>query len=109
MTGLTSETRQRYNAFWANDAFERCCLYLTGWSDARGGPKPESIAQKWEDPEYRVCEALWRTKNTLCFADAFPSVFVNFGPGCLSAMLGGRYKWVESTVWFENEPVITDP
>jgi len=105
---MTTETKQRYNAFWAGDAYERCCLFLTGRSDARRGPRPESLKQKWEDPDYRVLKSLWDVENTLYFADAFPSVFVNYGPGCLSAMLGGGFNWGESTVWFNHEPVITD-
>jgi len=105
---MTNETKQRYNAFWAGDAHERCCLYLTGWSGARDGPKPADLVQQWEDPAYRTSKALWNAENTLYYADAFPSAFVNFGPGCLSAMIGGSYKWARSTVWFENEPVITD-
>ena len=105
---MTTETKQRYHAFWDGNAFERCCLYLTGRSGARGGPRPESLTRKWEDPEYRAREALWHAENTIYYADAFPAAFVNCGPGCLSAMLGGTYRWAESTVWFENEPVITD-
>jgi len=105
---MTSEIKQRYNAFWAGEAYERCCLYLTGWNGAQGGPKPADLIQKWEDAAYRTSEALWRAENTIYYADAFPSMFVNYGPGCLSAMLGGTYKWANSTVWFENEPVITD-
>jgi len=105
---MTSETKQRYHAFWDGGAFGRCCLYLTGWSGARGGPKPENLAQKWEDPDYRVREALWHAENTVYYAEAFPAAFVNCGPGCLSAMLGGTHRWAESTVWFENGPVITD-
>jgi len=105
---MNTETKQRYHAFWAGDAYGRCCLYLTGWNGARGGPQPGSLEQKWKDPDYRVLEALWRAENTIYYADAFPSAFVNYGPGCLSAMLGGAYKWAWNTVWFENEPVITD-
>ena len=104
---MTNETKQRYHAFWAGDAYERCCLYITGRAGARDGPKPADLAQKWEDPVYRTREALWRAENILYYADAFPSMFVHYGPGCLSAMIGGTYKWAESTVWFENEPVIT--
>ena len=103
---MTSETKQRYHAFWDGGVFGRCCLYLTGWSGARGGPRPASLAQKWEDPEYRAQEALWRAENAVYYAEAFHAAFVNFGPGCLSAMLGGTHRWAESTVWFENEPVI---
>jgi len=105
---MTSETKQRYHAFWDGSALGRCCLYLTGWPGARDGPKPENLVQKWEDPAYRAGEALWRAENTLYFAEGFPSAFVNYGPGCLSAMLGGTYKWAERTVWFENGPVIAD-
>jgi len=105
---MTNETKQRYHAFWAGDALGRCCLYLTGWSGARGGPRPADLAQKWEDPAFRARQALWHVENTLYYADAFPSVFVNYGPGCLSAMLGGTYNWRETTVWFNHAPVIAD-
>lgn len=106
---LSDETKKRYDAFWAGDAYERCCLYLTSPSGAGNSPPvPADLAQKWEDAGFRARQAVRQTNNTLYYADGFPSVFPNFGPGCLAAMLGGSYQWAEGTVWFENAPVVTD-
>ena len=105
---LHSDTKKRCQAFWAGSAYERCCLFLTASAGAQGRPVPGDVTQQWEDLDLRTQMALWDTENTLYYADAFPSVFTNFGPGCLSAMVGGRYRWAPHTVWFENEPVITD-
>ena len=105
---LSDETKKRYGAFWAGEAYGRCCLYLTAHTGARGRPAASGIAQAWEDADLRTQMALWDTENTLYYAEGFPSVFTNFGPGCLAAMLGGTYRWARDTVWFENEQVITD-
>ena len=107
---LSGETKKRYGAFWEGGAYGRCCLYLTAPSGANsaGRPVPADVAQAWEDLDLRTQIALWDAENTLYYADGFPSVFTNFGPGCLAAMIGGTYRWARDTVWFENEPVITD-
>ena len=105
---LSNESKKRYTAFWEGDAYERCCMYLTVYAGGTGRPEPANLAQQWEDAEFRARQALWDTEHRLYFADAFPHTFVNMGPGSLAAMIGGTYRWAERTVWFENEPVITD-
>ena len=106
---LPAETQKRYHAFWATAAHERCCLYLTASAGRQGRPPaPADTAQAWEDLDLRTRRAVWDVGNTLYYADAFPSVFTNFGPGCMAAMLGGSHRWARGTVWFENEPHIAD-
>jgi len=101
------QSQQRLHAFWACDAYERCCLHITASAGKQGRPTPPAdVTQAWEDLDLRTQAALWNIENTLHFAEAVPSVFVNFGPGCLAAMIGGTHRWAPSTVWFENEPVI---
>ena len=105
---LSDETKRRYSAFWACEAAGRCCLYLTAPSGTGSTDRPVAIdvAQAWEDLDFRVRRAVWDAERSRYYAEGFPSVFVNFGPGCLAAMIGGTYRWAEGTVWFENEPVI---
>lgn len=107
---ITAEQKKQYEAFWAQEAVGRCCLYLT--APKNGAPaeeKPQSLFEQWEDIPGRTRRMLRETESTAYFADAFPSAFANFGPGCLAPCVGGSYKWSEFTVWFENEPFfITD-
>lgn len=105
---LSDEAKKRYNAFWANAAIGRCCLYLEAPTGAQGMPTAETLTQKWEDTELRVRKALWQAEHTLYFADGYPKAFPNLGPGCLAAMLGGGFQWAEDTVWFESAPIIAD-
>lgn len=107
---IPSDVRKRHEAFWAREAYQRCCLELIA-------PNPEfppweepipPLEQQWTDMEYRVRAAEHEIASQLFLADAVPNIFVNFGPGCMASCIGGTHRWAEGTVWFENEPVITD-
>ena len=107
---LSDSAKKRYNAFWECDAYKRCCLSLWVTKDA-GIPESKDtkdITREWEDSVHRISLFNQLLERTELFADGIYCFFVNFGPGCLSAMIGGTYKWSEETVWFENEQVITD-
>lgn len=34
------------------------------------------------------------------YGDAFPKIFLNFGPGIVAGFLGGSVEWDDNTVWF---------
>ena len=110
MFQLTDDVRKRYDAFWETEACGRCCLFMSLRREPCEAPPqaPDDIAARWEDIEWRTRQQAWQVANTQYFAEGFPNAFVNFGPGCLSAMIGGSHRWAERTVWFENEAVITD-
>ena len=109
MLTITDEIKKHYDAFWAGDAFDRCCLYLAKYPvSGEGAPVCRDLTQQWEDSEYRLQQYNFERERTEFFADGFPSFVTNFGPGSLTAVIGGTYKWSENTVWFENEQVITD-
>ncbi len=109
MISLDANVKKRYNAFWDGEAFERCCLFLTSPNPQyTPNPPPASLQQQWEDIDFRVqCECN-NVANTIYHADAFPGVFINFGPGCFASCIGGTHQWSNGTVWFENEQIITD-
>ena len=35
-------------------------------------------------------------------------LFTNFGPGCLAACIGSKFGLTHKTVWFDQEPLITE-
>ena len=107
---LNDEQKKHYEAFWAGDAYGRCCLNITAPAPKEGAApaEPGEPAQKWEDARRRLERFIWDLERTAFFADAFPGFFVDFGPGNLTSMIGGTHKWAWDTVWFENEQVITD-
>lgn len=105
---ISDAVKKRYDAFWHHDAVDRCCFFLSAGSGSMDLTEGRSGAEKWANIDTRLEETLHSIQNTKYYGDAFPTVFTNFGPGCLSSMIGGSHKWREDTVWFENEQVITD-
>lgn len=105
---IDSKIKQRYLDFWERKPTDRACLYITSW-DGTPFPAPVSLEQKWEDTDYREKFAAHCSQHTKYYAEAFPTIFTNFGPGSLAACIGGGYRLEEHTVWFEsNPPFITD-
>lgn len=100
---VSPEIKKHYDAFWNCDAVDRACTYIALRHDT-GIPAETDVTKKWEDIPARVRAetAVWKT--TEYFADGFATSFVNFGPGALTAMVGGSYQLAPHTVWFENEP-----
>jgi len=100
------EINKHYNAFWQGSFIDRCCLYIT--KPAHVPFKHENVNQKWEDISFRCKCAEYIKNNTVYYADAFPNVFADFGPGSLAEFVGGSFKWAEDTVWYDTEQFITD-
>lgn len=106
---ISENAKKSYEAFWNQEANGRACLNLCAPKEnAAMLPLPEDTTARWEDLETLKKIALHNFENTRYYADGFPSYFVNFGPGCLAAMIGGSYKLAPHTVWFENQPLIED-
>ena len=91
---ITEEVKRQHEAFWHQEAFGRCCLYLTApKAETPPREKPRDLKQMWEDIPWRVRREQQSLEDTLLLGDAIPSVFTNFGPGCLTACIGGTHKW----------------
>ncbi len=105
---ISEEQKRRYTAFWNREATDRACLYLTSWDGSAGFPGPKDVDQQWGDMEYREKQAVYNMTHTNFHAEGFPSVFTNFGPGSLSPIIGGSYKFAPATVWFENQPFFAE-
>lgn len=125
---ISEQQKKNYNAFWDHDAFERIVLYaevsngdLQSRSNcfsadydeeyaavANTASSPDEIQKKWKDLNYRLSYETDKIANTTFYADAFPTVFTNFGPGCLAACVGGNFDLAPDTVWFDRNPIIKD-
>lgn len=101
-----SEAKKRYEAFWRVEAADRCLMYLTVSENLQ--PDNVDINTRWRNADYRIKRYLESLTKTTYYGDAFPNFFINFGPGCLSPCVGGRFELAEGTVWFDQNPVIKE-
>jgi 5-methyltetrahydrofolate--homocysteine methyltransferase len=119
--GMMDEAiKQRYRAFWANERFERACLFITVPKKDAAEPDPAdllpgepdgaaiSTEQRWTDFPH-LNNRMWRSfGDTEYLAEGFRNVWVNLGPGYLAAMMGADYRFAPDTVWFGEKPLISD-
>ncbi|MCL1795337.1 MAG: hypothetical protein FWG37_00460 [Clostridia bacterium] len=105
---MTSETRKRYEAFWARDYDTRAVLWIEVPSKAAYLEPPSDMTERWENMEYRIKACRQYMQNTRYFAEAIPGTWINFGPGVMAAMLGGDYAYFPDTVWFGRSPIMKD-
>ena len=113
VTALLNETlKQKYNAFWRRESIGRCLLYISTAKAADGTNEVfhpgEPLTVKWTDLDSRVRTETDTIARTTYYGDAFPSVFVNFGPGSLAACISGKYDLAPDTIWFDRDPMIKD-
>ena len=108
---LTPEIMKRHNAFWRHEDVKTPILFVTvanknaAWDEHA----PKTLHDKWENIETRFKWSMFQMANHKCFGDAFSHEFINFGPGCMAAMLGSDYVLTDNSVWFgENVTFIDD-
>ncbi len=99
---LTQELKDKYTEFWRGNGV---VLYLR---TPNVMPKDSDRNRQWLDVDFRAEKEISQIRNASFFADAFGSIFANFGPGSLSSYIGGGFVPLEDTVWFDHSPIITD-
>jgi hypothetical protein len=101
----------RFDRFWKGEETDRPLLHLSAPKDEPDTsvpppPHPDDASLRVL-PEYMVAAARHRLATTAYFAEGFPHVFVNFGPGVLHGCIGGDLDlshW--DTTWFP--PFLSD-
>ena len=99
---MKQETLARYKAFWAHEETDRPILYITvpdrnaAWNENA----PKTPFDRWENLEAKYAWSRFNMKHTAYYGEAMPQDWVNFGPGCLAAMMGSDYITDANTVWF---------
>jgi hypothetical protein len=105
--------RERFNAFWAGEMLDRCCISVTAPSNS---PKeftlelkePKDLYELWTDIECRYNMEMFVFAHGFYGGEAFPYTWNNLGPGVMASFLGADYTLDESSVWFGRKPIITD-
>jgi len=104
---LNEMSKKRFDAFWEHEVIDRCVLFLSApGKSGNQQPQPVSVQQQWMDVDTRVKNAVAQEQTLL--GDGFKGAFPYFGPGCLAACIGSDYVLDESTVWFDQNPIIKD-
>ena len=101
---LSPTTRKKYLDWWNNDN-QNPVIVMTSWDGAPPAKIPENPEEIWFDFPSRLARELYTLEHTVYLEDAFPYLFVNFGPGILGACMGGKYAYDRETFWF-TEPVL---
>ncbi len=98
-----------YENFWERKNEKRCLLDiqypLQGTMPYR---QPKTLEEKWLDMDYRYAAYKHQMSVTGYLAQGIPNLFTNFGPGCLSACIGGGFDLAPATIWFDREQYIKD-
>ena len=98
-----------YEGFWEREKRARPILNISfPKEDAKPFPAPVSLEQKWLDADYLYRAFRHKLANTEYLAEGIPMHFTNLGPGCLSACIGGDFSLTERSVWFDQNPIVTD-
>lgn len=96
--------RAHWDAWWAGE-LERPLLEIALQQPLPAGQAlPPGVlghrATRYSDAELVAQEDL-RQRHTRHFADSFPKLFLNFGPGIVAGFLGAHVRTSVNTVWFE--------
>ncbi len=102
-------TLAEYEKFWERKNTARPILNMTCIKPGSVPyPAPESLEQQWLDAQYRYNAYKHSTAITEYVAEGIPCHFANFGPGMLSACIGGSFALNPRTVWFDTKKVVED-
>ncbi|HQM96401.1 MAG TPA: hypothetical protein PK705_05300 [Clostridia bacterium] len=105
---ISNEIKKRYNAFWDRTSYERCTLFISQRIKRNSVMEGASVTEKWTDLQRRTLAAKESYTNIKYYAEGFPTIFTNFGPGNMAACIGGDFVLAESTIWFDRNPIIKD-
>ena len=102
--------REDYAAWWGHE-LDRPLVQITGVEPdpAEAYPTVPGFWTNFGDDvsPKEITERVWRQMTARRFyGDAFPHVFVNYGPGIAAGFMGAKVNSVEDTVWFEPEQEI---
>jgi len=102
---LTPEIIKRYKTFWAHEDTDRPILNITvrDKNAVWDIETPKTAKERWENLEYRYAASIHGHKASKGFGEHVPHDWVNFGPGCLAAMIGSDYLPLDTTIWFGEE------
>lgn len=107
------QVKKRFEAFWAVDMLDRCCIAVTA---PRGEPlpcdaelrEPADLMEQWTSPELAYATYTWALSYGYLGGEALPMLSGYLGPGVVAAFVGSDYTLRGDTVWYGREPVLHD-
>ena len=104
-----SQALLEYEKFWERTNTGRPILNLSYYvQGSKRYRDPESLEEQWLDADYRYTAYKHNLSTRGDLAEGVPMFFTNFGPGCLSACIGGGYELSNRTIWFDRKQIIDD-
>ncbi len=107
------ETKKHYIDWWNHkgivlNMWEHFQEGVTPHTDVPMPKAPESLNQKWFDPQWRADYLDWYVAHSSMKADMLPVANTQLGPGSLAAILGGVFEGGEDTIWIHPNPNYSD-
>ncbi|HSV97834.1 MAG TPA: hypothetical protein VLM75_13005 [Spirochaetota bacterium] len=103
--------KKRFEAFWARDMLDRCCISVTAPRTIPLATNAElrvanDLFGQWTDPE--IAYGAYDFVFSLGYhgGEALPITSAYMGPGVVAAFIGADYTLRPETVWFGREPAI---
>lgn len=105
------QCKKRLDAFWNGEIVDRCCVSVLAPRNKRIDLKIEQkeagdLIEKWTSSQWRMDSMKNYCNDTFFGGEAFPSFWVNLGPGVVASFMGSPYMLAENTVWFDRKPMI---
>jgi hypothetical protein len=98
--------KETYRKFWAHE-LKRPIIQMAFEGREPGRPEPELPFNRFSSwysldvpPEEIIDRWDYYLSRVEFYGDAFPNMWLNFGPGVLAAFLGSELHAAESTTWF---------
>ena len=98
-----NKLNERFEAWWRRQGEGLPLMYVVAADErAPRTPRPRTPKEFWTDVDYLIA----RTKNEIAhrkyFADAYPSIGADLGPGSLALYLGTEPRFAWDTVWYDK-------
>ena len=103
------QIQQRYTAWWAGEALDRCMIDIYAPRHLPGDPPPlpAKVEDRWLNHDYLAAMVEFRIRQTYFGGDAFPIWHPGFpGWACHVVFLGCPVTLAEETGWWD--PIIAD-
>jgi len=99
---MNKDIMGRYNAFWAREDIGKPILSIMVKDATAAWEKhsPQNPHDQWINLDARYEWSRFNMINTKYYGEAVPTDWVNFGPGCLAAMMGSNFVIDKNTIWF---------
>jgi len=99
------EAKERLKAWWKGEVLDRVVIQV--YAARRGIPHTTNwdgwvLMRNRDNPEFAIAEFEKFCRETYFGGEAFPQLWINFGPGFMATYIGAEPRFAPDTVWFET-------